>query len=134
MLECGVAVRRLRSGVFLKRRGRHGRMAAAAAALIRAGEKAGRPLGKAPRARGPARPRRQQSKNSLIIRSIWRSAPLYLPGHGQDFTRKECIMDRENGVSELIELGVASADTKGANLIVDDSENGFKPPLGLSDD
>lgn len=40
-------------------------------------------------------------------------------------------MDRER---EIIELGVASSDTKGALVTIDDSEEGYKPPFGLSAD
>ena len=46
-------------------------------------------------------------------------------------TKKECIMDREH---ELIELGVASADTKGSLVTIDDEEGGWKPHPGLSND
>jgi hypothetical protein len=49
------------------------------------------------------------------------------------FTQEECIMDhdREN---EIIELGVASADTKGSLGIMDDEEGGWKHYNGLCDD
>lgn len=47
------------------------------------------------------------------------------------FQRKECIMDREH---ELIELGVASTDTRGSLVGIDDEENGFRPAFGLSAD
>lgn len=41
-------------------------------------------------------------------------------------------MDREN---ELIELGVASEETKGLAIdLVDDEEGGFRPKYGLSTD
>lgn len=43
-------------------------------------------------------------------------------------------MDREHYESELIELGVASVETKGALVTIDDEEGGFKPHMGLSDD
>jgi hypothetical protein len=43
-------------------------------------------------------------------------------------------MDREHRESELIELGIVSADTKGALVTIDDEEGGFKPLAGLSDD
>lgn len=43
-------------------------------------------------------------------------------------------MDREQLRDELIELGIASVDTKGSLMGMDDEEGGWKPHLGLSDD
>lgn len=41
-------------------------------------------------------------------------------------------MDREY---EVIELGVASTDTRGGTVITtDDDEGGYKPPMGLTAD
>jgi hypothetical protein len=45
----------------------------------------------------------------------------------------EFIMDREPDL-EIIELGLASAETKGALGLMDDEEGGWKPPYGLCDD
>jgi len=43
-------------------------------------------------------------------------------------------MDREHASDEVIELGVASTDTKGSLVTIDDEEGGFRPGLGMSDD
>ncbi|WP_129793872.1 benenodin family lasso peptide [Sphingosinicella sp. CPCC 101087] len=43
-------------------------------------------------------------------------------------------MNREYVHEELIELGVASVDTKGNGVISSDNEGGELPALGLSDD
>jgi hypothetical protein len=42
-------------------------------------------------------------------------------------------MEREN-VEQLIDLGAVSSETKGADLIVEDSDQGRSLPTGLSDD
>jgi hypothetical protein len=44
-------------------------------------------------------------------------------------------MDRENTDHDLVELGVVSVDTKGSLVAIDDdSEGGFRPTFGLTDD
>ena len=43
-------------------------------------------------------------------------------------------MDRENESDELILLGIASAETRGAMITTDDEEGGYKPHAGLSDE
>jgi hypothetical protein len=44
-------------------------------------------------------------------------------------TKKECIMDIEQFDSEVIDLGVASAETKGSLSIMDDDEGGLQASL-----
>jgi hypothetical protein len=43
-------------------------------------------------------------------------------------------MEHREQDSEVIELGVVSADTKGSLSIMDDEEGGWKPPYGLCSD
>lgn len=43
-------------------------------------------------------------------------------------------MEREHHDNELIELGIASVDTKGSMYSMDDEEGGWKLHPGLSND
>ena len=43
-------------------------------------------------------------------------------------------MDREPENDDLVELGIASSETKGPTVGMDDSQGGLRPWAGLSDE
>jgi predicted lactoylglutathione lyase len=54
--------------------------------------------------------------------------------HGYDTTKRRNAVNRERENEELIELGAASAETKGPTVGKDDHAGGFILQEGLSDE